>query len=220
MARSVSIKHLDRSQLLRLAYWLAVFTIAYNLAEGFVSLYFGLEDETLALAGFGADSFIECLSAAGILHLTRRMRRNDARDMDPFEQNALRVTGAAFYLLAAALSVGAGLAFWLGAQPETTIAGIIVALASLAVMLFLYRAKRAVGRALGSEAIISDARCTRACFWISGVLLASSLAFEAFGLTWLDAAGSLGVAVFAVKEGREAFAKARKASHACGDGCG
>lgn len=219
MALLISTEHLNRAQLIRLAYGLAIFTVAYNLAEGFVSMYFGIADETLALAGFGADSFIECVSAAGILHLVRRMRRNDARDMVAFEQNALRITGAAFYALTLALLVGAGLSFWHGASPATTTAGIVVSLASLAIMQFLYSAKRAAGKALGSQAILSDAQCTRACFWLSFVLLGSSLAYMAFGFVWVDAVGSLGVAVFSIKEGREAFAKAKKATHSCGDNC-
>ena len=39
--------------------WLAGFTIAYNLLEGLVSVYFGAQDEALTLFGFGVDSFIE-----------------------------------------------------------------------------------------------------------------------------------------------------------------
>jgi hypothetical protein len=35
------------------ALWLALFTIFYNLVEGLVSIYFGAQDETLTLFGFG-----------------------------------------------------------------------------------------------------------------------------------------------------------------------
>jgi len=45
---------------------LAYITIFYNLAEGIVSVYFGLEDETLSLFGFGLDSFVEVISGVGI----------------------------------------------------------------------------------------------------------------------------------------------------------
>jgi hypothetical protein len=37
---------------------LALFTIFYNILEGVVSVYFGLDDETIALFGFGLDSFV------------------------------------------------------------------------------------------------------------------------------------------------------------------
>ena len=36
----------------RLASWLAVFTILYNLAEGLIAITFGISDETLTLFGF------------------------------------------------------------------------------------------------------------------------------------------------------------------------
>ena len=42
-----------------LAFILGVFTIAYNLIEGIIATWFGFEDETLALFGFGVDSFID-----------------------------------------------------------------------------------------------------------------------------------------------------------------
>ena len=53
---------------------LSMITIFYNIAEGLVSIGFGLEDETLALFGFGLDSFVELISGIGILHLIIRMK--------------------------------------------------------------------------------------------------------------------------------------------------
>jgi hypothetical protein len=50
-------KMLRLKQLYRIASLLALFTIYYNLAEGMVSVWFGTEDETIALFGFGLDSW-------------------------------------------------------------------------------------------------------------------------------------------------------------------
>jgi len=58
------------------ALWLAIGTIIYNLAEGTISVYFGAEDEALTLLGFGLDSFIETISAAGILSMVLRLRKH------------------------------------------------------------------------------------------------------------------------------------------------
>ena len=49
------------------ALWLAIFTVFYNLAEGLISIFFGISDEALTLFGFGVDSFIKVMSGAGIL---------------------------------------------------------------------------------------------------------------------------------------------------------
>ncbi|KKK91105.1 hypothetical protein LCGC14_2716300, partial [marine sediment metagenome] len=111
---STSENRQKRRALYRVAALLAVITIAYNLLEGAVSVYFGMEDETLALFGFGMDSFVEVISGAGILHMVMRISSNIASgsgggngDPDRFEATALRITGGAFYLLAAGLVASA-----------------------------------------------------------------------------------------------------------------
>jgi len=206
----------EERRLLRRALWLSVITIVYNAAEGIVSVAFGMSDETLALFGFGVDSFVEVLSGLGIAHMILRMLRAPVEERDGFERRALRITGTAFYILAAGLLAGAAFTVSTGARPETTVPGIVVSAISLLTMWFLLRAKLRVGHALASEAIIADANCTRSCFYLSFVLLASSLLYELFGIAWFDALGSLGIAWFAFSEGREAFATARSGALSCG----
>ncbi len=205
-------------RLLRRAMWLAVITIAYNVVEGLISIYFGLTDETLALFGFGADSFVEVISGLGILHMILRMQRSPVTQRDGFERTALRVTGVSFYLLTAGLLFGVVFNIIEGGAPETTIVGVIISTLSLATMYALMKAKLAVGHALHSDAIIADANCTRTCYYLSMILLASSGLYELFGIAWFDLLGSLGIAWFAFSEGREAFEKARSETLACSCG--
>ena len=89
----------DQHKLYRTAFALALFTIFYNVAEGIISTYLGFEDESLALFGFGTDSFIEVISGLGIAHMILRIQRNPDSNRDNFERTALRITGVAFYLL-------------------------------------------------------------------------------------------------------------------------
>jgi hypothetical protein len=207
-----------RRALYRQAAWLAVVTILYNLFEGAVSVYFGMEDETLALFGFGLDSFVEVISGAGILHMVMRTMAHEASgvegDPDRFEATALRITGGAFYLLSAGLVVTAVLALAGGHAPVTTFWGVVISLVSIVTMWILIKMKLKVGRALGSNAILADAECTKVCFYLSIVLLASSLGFELTGIGGLDSIGAVVIAVFSYREGRESFEKAR------GEGCG
>lgn len=198
----------NKKALFSRAILLAVITIAYNLLEGGVSAWFGLEDESLALFGFGLDSFVEVSSGAGILHMVRRQRVNPVEEHDQFERRALRITGSGFYILAVGLVVTAVYDGYHGHEPETTIWGIIVSAISILSMWLLIHFKVKVGRALDSKAILADASCTRVCLYLSVILLASSVGFELTGIGWLDAAGALGIAWFCIKEGREAFAKA------------
>lgn len=210
----------DTDQLLRWAFGLSMITIFYNLLEGAVSTYYGLTDDTLALFGFGVDSFVEVLSGIGIAHMVYRMRQTGATgsgslERDRFERQALRLTGVSFYLLAVGIVISSALTIYVGEQPQTTVVGIIVATLSIATMFFLARYKLRVGQALQSDPIISDAHCTQTCLYLSLLLLVSSGLYELFRIPYVDAVGALGIAWFAVKEGREAFEKAKGKSCEC-----
>lgn len=205
----------DQNKLLRTALLLAVITIVYNLIEGVISVLYGLQDETLALLGFGVDSFVEVISGIGILHLILRMKYTEISKHDKFERQALKITGFAFYLLTAGLLIGSILNIMNEVKPDTTIVGIVVSSVSIITMYLLMKYKLKIGRALNSDAIIADANCTKTCFYLSFILLASSLLYEFTGIGYIDIAGSLGVAWFAFKEGREAFHKAKSESINC-----
>ena len=192
----------------RTAYFLAIFTICYNIAEGLLSTYFGLEDESLALFGFGADSFIEVISGIGIIYMIIRIRKNPDSQRSGFERTALRITGTAFYLLVVTLLITSLYNIWTGHEPETTLVGVIISVISILVMWALVVWKRSIGRKLDSEPIMADANCTLVCVYMSAILLFSSGLYEVFGLWYIDSIGTLGLAFFAGKEGRECFQKA------------
>lgn len=204
---------------LHYAFILSMITIGYNLVEGGVSTFFGASDETLALFGFGLDSFVEVLSGVGIAHMIYRMKRRPVVERDSFEVTALKVTGTALYILAAGLVIGAVLAIINRSEPETTFVGIIIALLSILTMYFLYREKIRVGKKLDSQPIISDAKCTKTCFYLSFILLASSVLYELWEIPYVDALGSIGIAWYAWKEGKEAFENARTKNLSCNSNC-
>jgi divalent metal cation (Fe/Co/Zn/Cd) transporter len=205
--------------LINKARYLALFTIVYNIIEGMVSVSFGLEDETLALFGFGIDSFVEVISGIAILHMILRMKKSEVDQRDRFERTALKITGFSFYLLTAGLIIGAILNIIYDIKPETTFVGIIVSVLSIATMYFLMNAKLKVGKELNSDAIIADANCTKTCFYLSFLLLISSGLYEIFNIAYIDIAGSLGIAYFAFKEGKESFVKAKSETLSCSCSC-
>jgi divalent metal cation (Fe/Co/Zn/Cd) transporter len=190
------------------ALWLAFFTILYNLAEGLISIFFGISDEALTLFGFGVDSFIEVMSGIGILAMVLRIRGNPETPRSHFEKTALRVTGSSFYVLAAGLGATAIYNVFSGHKPETTLAGLIISVISIAVMWALVMGKRKVGDALQSSPILADGNCTMVCIYMSLVLLASSLIYELTGFGFVDSIGALGLIYFSINEGKESFEKA------------
>jgi divalent metal cation (Fe/Co/Zn/Cd) transporter len=192
------------------ALYLSLFTILANLVEGTFSTILGQRDGTLALFGFGLDSFIEVISAVGITVMILRIAREPESPLSKFEVSALKVTVISFYLLTAGLVITAILNLVTGAKPETAISGLIISLISLSVMIFLYRAKMGVGGRLNSDPIIADANCTKTCIYMSLVLLGSSLIYTLTGFGFIDTIGAVGLAWFSFTEGRESFEKASK----------
>jgi divalent metal cation (Fe/Co/Zn/Cd) transporter len=197
------------SRLYRVASGIILFTILYNLMEGLISVYFGLEDKSLTLFGFGIDSFIEVLSAIGIAHMIYRIQNNPGSNRDNFERNALRVTGTAFYILVAGLTITSLYNIWTDHNPETTFWGIVISVISILIMWALILGKLRVGRELNSQAIIADAQCTKVCIYMSIILLGSSLIYEYFRVSYVDSIATLGLAYYSFKEGKECFEKAR-----------
>jgi divalent metal cation (Fe/Co/Zn/Cd) transporter len=199
------------------ALWLALFTIFYNLAEGLVSIFFGISDEALTLFGFGVDSFIEVMSGIGILAMVLRIRQHPDTPRSQFERAALRVTGTSFYLLAVGLAASAIYNLFVGHKPETTLPGLIISVISIAIMWLLVMGKRKVGRTLDSSPILADANCTMVCIYMSVVLLASSVIYELTGFGFIDSIGALGLIYFSYSEGKEAFEKAAGMEDCCDD---
>ncbi len=206
-------------RLFGIAFGLSVFTIVYNLAEGLVSTYFGFEDESLTLFGFGADSFIETISGLGILHMITRIQANPNSNRDGYERTALKITGYSFYALVLTLVVTSVYNITTGQQPTTTFWGIIISIVSIIVMLGLVLWKLKIGKALNSDAITADAECTKVCIYMSVVLLISSGLYQFAKIPYTDSIGALILAYFSFREGRECFEKAKSNKHcSCGHG--
>jgi divalent metal cation (Fe/Co/Zn/Cd) transporter len=193
---------------------LALITIFYNILEGIISVYFGLEDKTIALFGFGLDSFVEVISGIGIWHMVRRLRKNGNENPDRFEKQALQITGSSFYILTAVLLITAAVNLYQGHKPETALWGIIISVVSILTMWALIHYKTKVGRELNSHAILADAACTKVCIQLSLILLLASIGYELTGIGGIDSIGAAGIAWLSLREGREAFHKA--AGKACG----
>ena len=191
-------------------YLLSIFTIGYNLIEGLVSVILGYSDETLSLAGFGVDSFIEMVSGIGIMMMVIRIRNNPGSPVSPFEVTALRITGYGFYVLCLGLIGGIIVTLIEEHKPESTFWGTVVAVVSIGVMAWLYLSKRRLGKILGSQPVLADARCTLVCIYMSVVLLIASGIYELTGFAWADVLGAAGLTWFSFTEGREALEKARR----------
>ncbi len=168
-------------------------TVAFNLAEGLVSLRFGVADRSIALLGFGADSFFEVGSALLVLWRLRGGAGDRPDGELARERLATRGIGLLLGLLGVATAAGAALQLAAGRRPNTTYPALLISLVSLACMFALWRAKLRAARALDSRAVASDAACSLACMKLSSVVLAGSLAFVVLPAAWWADAAAAGV---------------------------
>lgn len=206
---------MENRRIWNIALLLAIITVFYNVAEGLVSVYFGITDETLSLFGFGLDSFIEVLSGIGVWHMVIRIRNNNNDNRDNFEKTALKITGISFYILTVGLLFTVAYNIYASHKPETTFWGIIISIISIFTMIFLMRFKINIGKKANSDAIIADANCTKTCVYLSVILLVSSVLYEIFRIGYIDSIGALGIAYYSFKEGKESMNKS-KGKECCG----
>jgi divalent metal cation (Fe/Co/Zn/Cd) transporter len=72
-------------------------------------------------------------------------------------------------------------------------------------MPLLARRKRQVGREMGSRSVETDSKQTSACAYLSAVVLIGLILNVVFGWWWADPIAALGVAVFLLREGKDAL---------------
>ena len=191
----------ERAAIARRGIWLAYFTIAYNFAEAVVSLGAGLVAGSVALIGFGIDSAIEVTSA---LAARWRLGRDfDEATRERVELIAHRIIGWSFLLLSIYVTVDSILALVQHEEPDGSIVGVLVLIASVIVMPVLARAKRKVAAALKSGALASEARQTSLCAYLSSIALIGVGANMLLGWWWADPLAALGMVPIIGLEGLE-----------------
>ena len=192
---------LERTGVVRHGRKLEYFTIAWNALEGLVAVLAGVLAGSISLVGFGIDSFIEVTSGAALLW--RMSVDADVQRRERNERRARKIVGTCFLGLSGYMTYESAMDLWSKKAPEHSIPGIILACVSFVVMPLLARAKRRVGRALGSAAMQADAKQTEFCAYLSGILLAGLLLNALFGLWWADPLAGLVMVPIIAKEGIE-----------------
>ncbi len=193
---------LERAALVRRGTWLAWFTIAWNSIEGVVAIVSGIAAGSIALIGFGVDSYVEVFAGAVIVWRLARDHRG-AEISAVAERRAVRLIAVTFLVLAAGVGIESVRKLIVGAEPDESMFGIALAVVSLIVMPLLARAKRRVGEQLGSRAVTADATETTLCVWLSAILLVGLGANALFGWWWADPLAGLGIVYVAAREGIE-----------------
>lgn len=203
----------DRARLLKRGLLLEYVTVAWNLIEGTIAIAAAAASGSVALLGFGIDSFVESTSGSVLIwRLLAERRTNDEERIETIERRAQRFVAGTLFLLAAYIVFDAVTSLLSDERPEPSTVGLVLTSVSLALMWHLARAKRKTARALGSKALEADAFQTTACWWLSMVVLVGVGLNALFGWWWADPVAALGMTYFLVREGREAW-KGEECSH-------
>ena len=210
---SISLATADRPALVRRGQRYTWLTLGYNSLEGVIALASGLLAGSVALVGFGVDSFIEL--GAGTAALWRLGMDEDPARREHAERITLRIVGVLFLALAAYVAIDAALALYAREAPDESRVGIVLAAASLVVMPLLARGKRRVATALGSRALRSEAQQTQLCTYLSAILLAGLALNATLGWWWADPLAALVMVPIIAREGVEGL----RGNDPCGDGC-
>ncbi len=189
---------MTEAQLHARALRLSWFTVVYNVLEGLVSVAAGMLAGSVALVGFGLDSFVESLSG-GIMIWRFGGRAGHAADR---ERRAIRLVGYTFFVLGAYVLYESAEKLLRGERPEVTALGIAIPVVSLLVMPVLYLAKRRTAERLGSRSLAADSRQTLACMGMSVAVLAGLVLNRFLGLWQADPVIGLLIAGLLFREGR------------------
>jgi divalent metal cation (Fe/Co/Zn/Cd) transporter len=208
MSGTTSTAESDRPRLLARALRLEYLTVGWNIVEGVIAIAAATASGSVALLGFGIDSFVESASGSVMiwrLLAERHADEDDEERIEHVERRARKLVAASLVLLAVYIAWDSITSLISGDRPQPSMVGIVLALASLLVMWWLARQKRRVGVALGSRAMTADAFQTDACFWLSLFLLVGIGANALFGFWWADPLAALGMTFFIGREAIEAW---------------
>jgi divalent metal cation (Fe/Co/Zn/Cd) transporter len=175
-------------------------TIAWNIVEGGVAIGAGIAAGSIALIGFGVDTLIEVLSAFVLLWRLLSVQHDVRR-----ERIALKLVGVGFLLLAVYVAYEAVSSLILKESPDTSFAGIVLAIAALIIMPLLAQAKRRAAIRLNSVALSADSRQNAICAYLSAILLGGLAMNALFGWWWADPVAALVMLPIIVKEGWDAL---------------
>jgi divalent metal cation (Fe/Co/Zn/Cd) transporter len=196
-----------RPESVRGALRLEYLTVGWNVLEGLVAVTAALIAGSVAILGFGIDSFVECASALVMIWRLRAERdhRMSGERLEEVERRARRLVAASLFLLAVYVTYDAAQTLWTVDRPAFSTVGVVLLAVSIAVMRWLAGAKQRLARELGSEALEADAFQTTACWWLSVAALVGVGLNGLLGWWLADPLAALVIALLIAREGREAW---------------
>lgn len=189
------------SNLNKRALGLSYFTVGYNIIEGIASIAAGFWAGSIALVGFGLDSFIESMSGSIMIWRFRKHEKLSQEEEEKIEKKAVKLVAITFFILGAYVLFESVKKLLRREIPDPSIIGIIIAMISIIVMPILFYLKYKTGKQIKSRSLIADSKETLACMFLSAALLVGLGLNYLYGLWQADPIVGLIMVVYLLKEG-------------------
>jgi divalent metal cation (Fe/Co/Zn/Cd) transporter len=193
------VSDMDRAAIARRGHHLELFTIGWAVLEAAIALATAMKSHSVSLAGFGFDSLIEVVSGTALMW--RMSHEMDHHRRHRAEHVSIRIAGVCLLALAAYVFIEATFNLVNHRTSETSWVGIAVTTAAVFFMPLLSDAKRKVGRALNSAAMMTDAKQNDFCMYQAVIVLFGLVVHTAFGIGWADSAAALLLVPLLLKAG-------------------
>ncbi len=190
-----------RSLLSRKALYLAYFTVGYNFLEGIVSILVGQLAGSVALLGFGLDSFVESFSGGVMIWRFRKHSELSHEEEEKIEAKATKTVAYTFFVLAAYVLIESLRKMYYREMSEPSLIGIMIAIVSIIVMPTLFLLKYKIGKSMASSSLVADSKQTLACVFLSLALLIGLGLNYLYGIWWADPAVGFFIVAFLIREG-------------------
>jgi divalent metal cation (Fe/Co/Zn/Cd) transporter len=168
------------------------------LVECGVSLYGAVTAHSPALLAFGADSFVELLSATVVLLAL-------VPSFPLTKDRAAWLAGILLFVLAGIVALVTVLSLLYRVKPATSCSGIAITLAALFVMPILALAKRRAAQRANNRALAADAVQSATCAYLAAITLAGLAINAVWHISWVDSAAALLALPILIVEGRRAL---------------
>ena len=203
--------------LLRQARLAQSLTAGWMVIELLAALTIGIAAHSVALTAFGIDSGIEVFTSLIVLRQLRlRSGASSEEELDRGERRASWLVGWALYALIVYIIVSSSVSLVTRSRPESSTAGVALAVVVLIVMPVLWRRRLSLARRLDSPALRGDCACSLVCIYMALTLLIGLVLNSAFGWWWADPVAALAMIWWIRGEANEALEAAESGRH-CDD---
>lgn len=200
----------NRAVLVRAGIRVEVFTVLWMIIEAVVSIGAGVLAGSALLTAFGIDSVIELVSGAILLwRLSVEARGQDTAHIERAEHRAAWVVAVSLVLLCLYVLATAIYGFFTRSHPESSLVGIAIAIAALAVMPVLGITKRRIAGRIDSSALRGDAASSFTCGYMAGAVLLGVGLNALFHWWWAEDVAALLFLFWLAGETREALEEVR-----------